>query len=258
MGPKLQNTKDYSIFQPHEFNRPLKEKPELLKSMTEHGFMPSSPLQCVHNGNGKLKVVRGHHRLHYAKQLGLPVWYVIDETVTDIFGLEGGTGQTWTPGEFAEARVNAGDKDCTFLMNFRKKHNLTLGAASSLVGGECAGSHNKARAIKDGSFRVGDMTHANQVVDITDHCREKGIAFATSTAFVSAISMVLHVPEFDAQAFKHRVSLYPSRMGKRGTVDEYLAEIEAAYNYAAKKPLPLAFRAREMSKERHDTFGKGK
>ncbi|MCR4331556.1 MAG: hypothetical protein NUV34_02445, partial [Sulfuricaulis sp.] len=86
--PKLQCTHKYDLFEMHELNRPLHDDPRLLASMQKTGFMPSSPIQCVRNGNGTLKVVRGHHRLTYAKRLGLPVWFVVDDTKTDLFDLE--------------------------------------------------------------------------------------------------------------------------------------------------------------------------
>jgi len=47
-------------------------------------------------------------------------------------------------------------------------------------------------------------------------------------------------------------------MTKRGTVDEYLAEIEGLYNYTTKpdRRMPLAFRAREVSRARQQSFGR--
>jgi len=256
MNPKLECTTNYNLFEMHEFNRPLHEDHILLESMKTHGFMPSSPIQCKHNGSGTLKVIRGHHRLHYAKRLKLPVYYVIDETNCDMFDLEGATTQQWNGMDFAAARTKAGDKDCAALLDFQKKHDLTLGAAASLVGGESAGSQNKIRHVKTGTFKVGDMKHANAVVAITDLCREVGIYFATSTAFVNALSLALRIPEFDAGLFCHRIRLYAANLRKRGRADEYLDEIEALYNYGTRtKRLPVRFRAEEISRERHDSFG---
>ena len=38
--PKLQETKDYDIFEEHEYNRPVRANRVLLESMAKHGFMP--------------------------------------------------------------------------------------------------------------------------------------------------------------------------------------------------------------------------
>jgi hypothetical protein len=236
----------------HACNRPLHKTEELIASMLRHGFMPSSPIHCIRNGGGKLKVIRGHHRLTCAKKLGIPVWYVVDDTNTDIFALEGDSRQRWSLHDFAEARRRDGDLACKALLAFRKKHCLPLGVAASLVGGQSAGSCNRNLAIKRGIFRIGDMKHANAVARVTDACMEKGISFANSKAFVSAVSMVLLIPEFDVELFMHRVSVYCANLRKRSTMEHYLDEIEALYNYNSKsKRMPVAFRAREEARRRN-------
>ena len=233
-GPKLQVTRDYDLFEPHLLNRPSERDTVLEQSMKEHGFMPSSPIQVIQNSNGKLKIVKGHKRYKNAKRLGLNIWYVVDDTNTDIFDLEAGKSQ-WSLSDFVKARANSGDEDCIKLLNFWKNHYLPLGAAAALVGGESAGSGNKKAQIRIGKFHVGDLRHANEVVKITDRCRELNIPFATASAFVIAISSVLRVPEFNINVFIHRIDLNGSQMRKRGTIKEYLEEIDALYNYGAHK-----------------------
>jgi hypothetical protein len=252
----LRVTKDYSLFELHPMNRDLSEKPALLASLKAHGFMPSSPLQCVRNGNGKLKVVRGHHRLDYAKRLGLSVWYVVDDSNTDIYDLEGDASSRWSLKDFLDSRAKAGDKDCAAVKAFQRKHGLTLGAAVSLMGGSTDAS-NKHLCIKRGSYRIADdLRLANAVVDVTDFFRSRGIAFATSSAFVKALAMCVLVPEFKPEVLKHRITLWPAGIQKRSTVKDYLDELDALYNYGAKKSrVPLAFRAAELSRERKESFG---
>jgi len=251
MKIELKSTKDYAMFESHKLNRPRHDDHQLYESMLKFGFMPSSPIQCVRNGSEKLKVIRGHHRLHYAKKLSLPVWYVIDESNKDLFYLEASSKSHWNVEDFAYARSQEGSESCIKLLSFRKKHGLAVGAAASLVGGQSASSGNMQAAVKRGTFKVGDMIHAEQVVAITDHCRKCGILFATSSAFVGAVSAVLRVPEFDSARFVHCVSLYSANLHRRSNKDGCLDEIDALYNYAAKsKRIALAFRAREESKKR--------
>lgn len=255
-GPKLQVTKDYSLFELHDFNRPFHKDRSLENSMGEHGFMPSSPLQVIKNSNGKLKIIKGHHRFEIAKKLGLNIWYIIDNSNTDIFDLEGGQSK-WSILDFAQARAIAGDENCIKLLDFWKKHKLPLGAAASLVGGQSAGSGNKKTEIKTGSFEVGDLKHANQVVRVTDRCRELNLPFATKSAFVIAVSNALRIPEFDIDLFIHRIDQNGSQMRKRSTVKECLDEIEAIYNYGVhKNRISVAFRAKDVGKERQRSFGR--
>lgn len=241
------STKDYSMFEMHHYNRPLDNKPLLEKSMREHGFMPSSPIQCVRNDSGNLMIVRGHHRFNIAKQLGLPVYYVIDDSNVDIFALEGSSGQGWTSKDFMVARSRAGEADYVKLADFMAAHSLTLGAASSLVGGQSAESANKIATLKDGSFKVGNMDHANAVVAITDLCRALSIEFATSTGFVGAVSAALRIPEINVEQLRRRITTHHKELARRSRRDDYLEELEAVYNYMARGPkLPLKMRAIEV------------
>jgi len=256
--PELKCTRDYSLFELHELNRPLHDDPVLFDSMKKHGWMPSSPAQVVSNGNGHFKVVRGHHRLDIAKRLKLAVWYVIDDTNADPWALEG-CRTAWTGSDFAVARASAGDTDVQAVLEFKRKHGIQLGVAASLLGGESAGSGNKVQQIKSGTFKLAnDTSHAKKVVSVIDRCRGLGVEFATASPFVSAISLLLKVPEFDPATFIHKLTQNKDRLEKRGTADRFLDEIEALYNFAAKKPIPLAFMAREASKVRRSNFGRGK
>jgi hypothetical protein len=249
-SPKLERTNKYEMFEMHDFNRPLRENKELLKSMEEHGFMPSCPIQCIPNGKDKLLIVSGHHRFDCARRLGIDLYYVIDNSVVDP-GRREIAVKPWSVRDYAIARATAGDKDCGFLLEFQKKHKLPMGAAAAIVGGQSASSGNRLKDIKRGTFKVGDMKHAKQVVKITDLCRKLNISFATASAFVSAVSLAIQVPEFDQDQFLHRLQLHSEKIGKRSTMYEYLEEIEALYNYASRiKRMPVKFRALELSRER--------
>lgn len=255
--PKLQFTRDLSIFEMHPLNRDLSEHPALEESMKKYHFMPSSPIQCVRNGPGKLKVIRGHHRLEYAKRLGLGVWYVIDPTVTNIFDLEGDSSSRWSIKDFLHARARAGGEDYKKVIAFQKQYVINLGAAISLMAGESAGSQNAAKKVKQGTFRVSkDLTHALLVGELVAFCRSHGAACAGETGFVNALSAVARVPEFEPQVFRSRITKMPSLLAKQATTKSYLEIIEEVYNYGAKgKRLPLAFRAIEVGRERKATFG---
>lgn len=257
--PKLQYTRDYEIFEMHELNRDITEKPVLEESMKAHGFMPSSPIHCIRNGSGKLKVIRGHHRLHYAKRLGIGVWYVIDPSVTTIFDLEGDSSAHWSIKDFLHARAKAaGGGDYGKVIEFQKRYGIAQGAAISLMAGESAGSANAQRKVKQGTFRVSrDLSHATLVGELVNFCRATGAACAGTTGFVNALSAVARVPEFEPQVFRDRVKKMPSLLAQlRATTKSYLELIDEVYNYGAKgKRLALAFKAVEMGRQRKATFG---
>lgn len=246
----LQYTKDYDVFEMHPCNRPRKDKPKLKRSMREHGFMPSNAIHVKQHGD-KLQIVRGHHRFMYARELNLPVYFIIDNTQTDIFPLEGDSSGRWSASDFAYARAQDGNKDIATMLAFARDHRLPFGATASLMGGESAGSNNKLNAVREGTFKVKGVNHAKAVVAITDLCREKGVEFATHRAFVNAVSMVLRIPELNAEQLARRIRSRPSAMHRRSRVEDYLDEIESAYNYhSTDSRLPVTFRAMEEARKR--------
>lgn len=248
--PKLQVTRDYSLFEMHPMNRDLSEKPLLLASMKEHGFMPSSPIQCIRSKNGRLLVVRGHHRLHYAKRLGIQVWYVVDESCTDIYDLEGDSSSHWDVRDFLSSRAKAGDKDCRAALEFIAKHDVNVTVALSLLVGYTAGSGNAAKAVRAGTFKVvKDLSHASAVMDLVHYFRGRGVR--VRSGMIAALSLILRVPEFSADVLKRRYEVNPEALVERTTSEGWLQSLDALYNHGAKaRRAPLAFEAKRLARER--------
>ena len=247
----MKSTKNYDLFEMHEFNRSLHDNAILEESMRKHGFMPSCAIHCVKTTGGKMKVIRGHHRLHYAKRIGLPVWYILDDTQTDLFDLEGSSTGVWSLSDFTEARAKAGDKGAQKILEFHKETGIDLMTSCSLVGGESAGSHNKHHQIKQGVFKIGNMQHAYEVARVVNHCKALHVPFATSRAFVGAVSMALRCEQCDINILIHRMDQAAGIMMKRATRADYLDELESVYNRGARgNQIPLAHLAKEACRQR--------
>jgi hypothetical protein len=256
-SPRLRVTRDLSIFVPNEYNRSLRERPDLEASMTRYGFIPAEAIRVrkidAGKDRGRLMVIKGHHRLATARKLGLPVWYIIDETDTPTNPGDVETQTDWSVHDYATAAANAGNLDVAAVLRFASIHKIKLSAAASLCGGESAGSHNKINSLKHGTFKLAaDLRFANTVVAITDFLHDQGCPFARTTAFVNAISKVVLVPEFDPDIFKRRIRANGIGIIRRSaTADQYVEQIEAAYNRSAHgKAIALAFLAKKIALER--------
>jgi hypothetical protein len=256
MKPKLEQTTNYGLFKFNKFNRPEHEDPILKMSMQKHGFLPSCPIHVKKiRGSEKLEIMKGHTRFRYAKELKLPVWYIIDETEIDIFEAEAGKIQ-WSLSDYLFARANAEDEDCKEVIEFMDEHGIAPGMAVDLLG-KTLTNQSKAKQIKMGTFFIGDKTHAIAVTNITDYCRTLKLEFATSTGFVKAISMTIKIPELDFDVLHRNLKIRGSLMKKRSSTFEYLQEIEKLYNHGLhiQNRIPIAYRAREISLQRKANFG---
>jgi len=263
----IRETKDYSIFETHEVNRQLHrfarptEYARIKSSMECDGFLPSCAIHvCGQVGSNKLLIVDGHNRFDIAKELGLGIVYIRDDSVRDPHDLgRRGTGTVWSVRDWIDGYANAGNAHYLKLIQFRETHGLGQMAAIALVAGLSAssGTGDVIAKVKAGTFVVGDMTHARSVVRVTDAARLLGIEFATRHSFVVAISALYRVPGFDGDWLIHKMQKLPANLRCRTSVSDWLDEIQTLYNFDTKGPrrIPtLAGKAREAMRERKENF----
>ena len=77
--------------------------------MQEYGFLKSFPLSCSRNGDRKLIVKDGQHRLAVAEELGLNVHYFVEDVDYDIAKVNC-TQEKWVVRDFAMKHANTGKK----------------------------------------------------------------------------------------------------------------------------------------------------
>lgn len=248
--PKIFTTKDYDLFEVLAFNRDVVKTADLELSMVKHGFIPAYPLHCVRNGNGKLKVKAGHHRLEVAKRLGLAVHYVVCDDTASIQSLEAAT-RPWSMRDYLTSFARSGLDDYQIVKDYVARTGITMAAAVSMFGGHSAGSGNINHSFKGGEYKVVDMQHPEDVACIVGKCKEYGVPCAKHLMFVNAISRLVRVPQFDAERFLHKVSANVTMMRKQPNLRGYMDMIEAVYNRNSQDKVPLAFMADEAMKKRN-------
>ncbi len=254
---KLRCTHDYSLFVTNEMNRDVRRLQYLRDSMRAYGYDPGFPLRCVRRTDGKLKITHGNHRFHIARELDLPVWFVEVDREIPLYDSEA-AGRAWSVEDFTVARARGGDHNAQAVLEYREETGIGLGACISLVGGEGATSHNRPKQMVRGTFRIGDRAHAEEIKSLVQKLHAAGVAFASSTPLVGALSKLLFVPEFEPKRLLARVADYPHVMKKQGTVDQYLELCETVYNWhvPAGNRINIAFRARQIAKQRSTSFGR--
>jgi len=253
---RLYSTSIYDMFTQNASNRPQHEDSVLEESMRAHGFLSAFPIRCSHGSPGKLVVNQGHHRLHYAKRLKIPVYFVIDDTPIDIWELEGSSKNRWSSADFVESRARSGHPEYRALLSYQKKHKLTLGAASALLQGNTVSEGNALKDIKRGDFKRGDPKHGEMVIAVLDALAPFNLSFVRSSSFVKAVSMMVRIPELNHAQLLLRAASQGHRLAKRATAKDYLSLLQDLYNYGSRAPLAVALRAVAVCKRRQETFGR--
>jgi hypothetical protein len=256
MPTALRSTRNYDLFELHNFNREVKRTEFLEQSMRRYGWIDAYPMHVSRNGSRKkLKIKGGHHRFVVAKKLGIPVKYVICKDEVSIYELERATIQ-WKPADYLYSYVQQGRDAYIAVKEYVQETGIPLMCAVSLLAGESAGSSNKMKAFKDGRYRLGNPFHAKLVKDVVLHMRDHGIDFANCSTFVQALSKALWIEEFNVDRFKRKVEKHGYTMKRRSMIRDCLNEIEDLYNRASRDRLSIVFLAYEVAKARQQTFGR--
>lgn len=247
----IQETSNYDRFELFDFNRDVGKTSALEKSMLAHGWLDPYPMHVVKNGSGKLKIKAGHHRFHVARKLGIPCKYVVAEDKGEtIHELEVAT-RPWSMSDYLSSFCRIGNEDYLAVREYLELTGIPMNSAISLLAGDSAGSGNHGPKFKNGTYKIGDQSHATDVAQIVLGCANRGVPFSRHQLFVAAVSSVCRVPEFDQDLFLSRVETNVGLMTPQPTRDAYVSLIEQVYNHGAKRNrLALAFMAKECAAAR--------
>jgi hypothetical protein len=247
---KISITKDYRLFGRSDENRPLniKKHRRLELSMKEYGFLPSFPVVCFRDANGKLIVKDGQHRLAIAETLGLAVpWTeeVIDFDVAKI----NCAGEKWQLKDYALKYSRNGLKQYQEGMEFAEEYGLSIGIAFALLAGTtCFG--NVEAAYVTGNFQIKDRAWAEAVAFIFSRMVAISPSLRKNT-FVEACMAVTRVDGFDAKRLIQGAERCREKLVSFSTRDAFLDMIETVYNFGRAKLVGLKALATMAMRDRN-------
>src|SRR3990170_773937 len=156
-------TTNYAQFAFSEMNRPqnLRNRAELRRSLAETGWEIGCPMRC-HRANGKLIIDDGQHRFLIAKELRIPLWYVVGDKPLDI-ALINRTQRPWTMIDYAMVFRNLGKKAYEELLEFATTYALPISGALWLMEG-VSGSNQAylTRKFRSGRFEIRNRDNAHR------------------------------------------------------------------------------------------------
>ncbi len=251
---KLQCTTDYSKFVISTTNRPLNlaGHRKLRESMETHGFNPARPIH-VSGNNGSLIVHDGQHRLTFAKELGLPVYYIHSDKPYDL-ALDNDTVVKWKAIDYAASFASCGNNDYQEVVEFSEKYAIPVMTAAAALSGTVSFS-NVEHKFKSGAFAIKDRPYANLVGRVF-LCLCTINKKARCVRLVEALLQVCRVPEFDADRLIHRATTDPHLVLQSPTQVAYVEMLERIYNFRAKDQFPLKFATEQAMRKRNVTQSK--
>jgi hypothetical protein len=256
MATSITATKNYTIFDRSRENRPvnLSNRHRLRESMNEYGWLKAFPMFAQRAANGRLVIIDGQHRFEIAKELGIAVCYIVDETEVDVVKLQGGA--SWVPKDYAGSFAQRGFKDYERVIEFADRHRIPLSTAAALLAGTVSFG-NVAAAFRNGSYKVKDELFADQVATIFSLMHSYG-RFTSKQSYVDAIASCCRADGFNVRRFVNNMKRCPEKLQPYATRDAVLAMMEDIYNYGQGNRFGLKAAAENAMRVRNPNGAKAK
>ena len=252
--PKILTSKQYSEFAFFKQNRPIRTSiakyKRLKTSMQKHGWIPSFPATVNVIGNKKF-LVDGQNRFTAAKELGLPIIYVVVGKKYNIAEIAE-SFRPWSGSDFASSHAADGNKNFQLLMEFCDKHGISPTRGVSLLTAQkrtfSDSSGAPSKEVREGTFEFeeGAGQYAANVLKVASEMPRQ---LKKNRAMVAAISRVLLVEEVECQTLIDKIRTNLGYIVPKSSVDEYIHLLETIYNKRNKNPIPIGIKLLEKSRK---------
>lgn len=230
-------SKDYDQFDFYEDNRDVTNNhvKKLAKSFQEFGQLV--PIVCKDLYNGKLKIIDGQFRFTAAKNLGIPIKYMIDNNLknNDVTEINI-TQKKFTNLDWIKRYSKQNLKDYKLLLLQIESYKKTLGL-SSIIELYHSTKNNVpiSTGLRNGKYKI-DVKKGNNLVNIILKCyatvQNKNFLKRT---FCRAIQnfYLKNQKEFDLKHFLKNLSV--KKLNVYSLTSDTIEEIKNVYNYNLKK-----------------------
>lgn len=240
---KIEVTTDYSIFKPHESNRPI-EKGNLKKiefSIKTNNMLALRPILV----DGQMRVIDGQHRLEAAKNLGVAIYYQVSGTAdsADMILLNANQ-KGWTIENYIRHYANEGNINYIKFIEYCKKRNITINELYYLL--KKAGGRF-GRVVKSGAFDYEKCVNEyfmdsvllslDETLQVIKRYRLDNPTFLTKSFFKSGLIKFLSSKEIDMDVFLKKIATKSSAIKSCVSIVDYVQMFSDIYNWRNPNPI---------------------
>lgn len=153
-------TTHYALFSPHPSLRPLREVDRLRDYIQHRNLLQHYPIIV----NEKLQIMDGQRRFMAAKQLGLPVYFIISSNFSVWMAtIAGGTRKDWSLNDYSKSYAKQGLPEYVWLEEIRARYSGMTPSVMMRV-------HTGGYVDKVRKFRLGQAKFDHPYIE--DFCRQ--------------------------------------------------------------------------------------
>lgn len=203
----------------------------LAKSLQEKNLLKYNPIMV----DSKMRIIDGQHRFHVAKELGIPIYYVVvpDALKNDIVLLNSNL-RNWRADDYLKYYCSQKLPDYMIIQDFVDKYGFSATMALNILSLPLKSGGSLYKKFKSGTFKVSDIVLArklaNDIINLkpytVDHSwRNREFAIAVSK-FSETFPIEVLIKKLKQSGVKITTA--------RRYVD-YLRQFEHILNFAKKK-----------------------
>jgi len=222
-------TRDYAIFKSINSNREVDAKhvKKLVAAIRLKNLLHLNPISV----NKEMQVIDGQHRLEAATILQLPIYYVIDSSITnnDIAMLNSNK-KNWQLEYYLNFYVVEGKEEYKKLSTFLNKYpKITLTIAIGFFE-----SRTNTKSLLDdfraGEFRIENGMKAYRIGEILQKLEQYG-TFIYQVSFIRAITTVSSLENFEISVLLHQIEQQQRSFVKCIDRKQYTDMLLELYNF---------------------------
>lgn len=229
----MQSTTNYDMFKFREDNR-TKIDPSLVRtlvrSIQSRNLLEYKPIIV----NENYEIMDGQHRTLAAKELGVPIFYVMEKqfTVQDMLALQ--TQKSWTTPDIVNAYAKNGYVEYQKLIDFSKASGLPLTVILGLFNGRKKTTKN---LLKSGEYTFipdrSNMMYLDYCKDITNYIISEisPNAFTKSTRFWRSLSNIVKHPSYNHEKMMKNLSQLIVKVSAKADYEGYLDMFVKIHNW---------------------------
>lgn len=247
---EILKTTDYSIFKLKATNREINQNnlTMIIESIRSQNLLHLRHIDC----DAEMNVIDGQHRLRAAQELNLPIYYRIDESLSDDHMKRlNQASHIWNINDYLNFYARRGNENYIKLEKFIAQNNMKVRSALCFFGiyHHTRKDDKGPIQFQNGGFKFPDdirMHEINEMVssiqEVKRFINQKFIgkkAFINQTSFMKALIGCLNLKEFSFDTFMdklaYRLDIIRPCMG----VNEYIKLFKTIYNWKNQEPIAI-------------------
>lgn len=229
----IKSTKEYDKFSYYKGNRRVNSAhlKSLVVSISKRNLLEHNPILV----NEKNVVIDGQHRLEAARELGIPIYYVVVKsgTMGDVQLLNSAI-KAWNVEDHMKSFLSAGFEEYRKLNKYRLKYNVPVSTAMKYLIDEPIGRNQLMQKFREGRFEVTAMKKgiemAEKIEDFRQFVEENCYRDRNLFRAVEMINGEVSIAYSDLIKRMKKNNETRPLIKRQATARDYLREFEDLYN----------------------------